>query len=119
MIIFLQLLKIMKSVNLLFLITLPQFIFFMGYLPLWIAEKQNMTTVLTQNTPLMLENLMRLGMIGMILIAFMSVIILPPLPLKHRKSVLALPSYNFSPRVVMRAFPSRARRRAGRVHRTR
>ncbi|OGY94637.1 MAG: hypothetical protein A2406_02310 [Candidatus Komeilibacteria bacterium RIFOXYC1_FULL_37_11] len=71
--------------------TAPIIIFFMGYLPLWIAEKQNMTTVLTQNTPLMLENLMRLGMVGMVMIAFMSVIILPPLPLNRRKTVFTLP----------------------------
>ncbi|MFA6604940.1 MAG: glycosyltransferase family 2 protein [Patescibacteria group bacterium] len=71
--------------------TAPILIFFMGYLPLYLAEKQNVTSVLTQNAPLMLENLMRSGMIGMILIAFMSVIILPPIPTKYRNTKITLP----------------------------
>lgn len=71
--------------------TAPILVFFMGYLPLWVAEKKELTSVLTQNAPLMLENLMRLGMIGIILIALMSIIILPPLPSKHQKNKLALP----------------------------
>jgi hypothetical protein len=71
--------------------TAPILIFFMGYLPLYLAEKQNVTSVLTQNAPLMLENLMRSGMIGMILIAFMSVIILPPIPPKYRNTKITLP----------------------------
>jgi len=65
--------------------TAPILIFFMGYLPLWLAEKYELTSVLTQNAPLMLEWLMRTGMIGMIIIAFMSIIILPPMPSKHAK----------------------------------
>ncbi|MFA6466489.1 MAG: glycosyltransferase family 2 protein [Patescibacteria group bacterium] len=66
--------------------TAPVLIFIMGYLPLYLAEKQNLTNVLTQNAPLMLENIMRSGMIGMLIIALMSVIILPPIPPKHRGS---------------------------------
>ncbi|MBT4516675.1 MAG: glycosyltransferase family 2 protein [Candidatus Komeilibacteria bacterium] len=64
--------------------TAPMLIFIMGYLPLYLAEKQGLTSVLTQNAPLMLENLMRSGMVGMILIALMSVFILPPIPPKQR-----------------------------------
>lgn len=71
--------------------TAPMLIFFMGYLPLWLAEKQGLTSVLTQNAPLMLENLMRFGMLGMIMIALMSVIILPPIPLKNQGSKFTLP----------------------------
>lgn len=71
--------------------TAPLLIFFMGYLPLWLAEKYEMTTVLAQNAPLMLEWLMRFGMIGIILIALMSVVILPPMPRKHKKNIIALP----------------------------
>ena len=71
--------------------TAPVIIFIMGYLPLWLAEKQNLTSVLTQNAPLMLENLMRSGMVGMILIALMSVIILPPIPTKCRGPKYTMP----------------------------
>lgn len=66
--------------------TAPILIFFMGYLPLWLAEKQDLTTVLAQNAPLMLEWLMRTGMVGIVLIALMSVIILPTMPAKYKKS---------------------------------
>ena len=60
--------------------TAPIIIFIMGRLPLYIAEKQGLTSVLTQNTPLLLENLMRFGMIGIFMIAIMSLVILPPMP---------------------------------------
>jgi len=71
--------------------TAPILIFFMGYLPLYLAEKQNLTNVLTQNAPLMLENLMRSGMLGLILIALMSVLILPPVPAKNKTHKFTLP----------------------------
>jgi hypothetical protein len=71
--------------------TAPMLIFFMGYLPLYLAEKQGLTSVLTQNAPLMLENLMHSGMLGMILIALMSVFILPPMPRKNHGSKFTIP----------------------------
>ena len=61
----------------------------MGYLPLYLAEKQNVTNVLTQNAPLILENLMRFGMISLFIIATMSVIILPPMPKKYKENILS------------------------------
>jgi len=67
--------------------TVPILVMFMGRLPLYLAERQNLTTVLTQNTPLILENLMRFGMIGIFLIAIFSVVILPPMPKKFKNSI--------------------------------
>lgn len=66
--------------------TAPILIMIMGYLPLYLAEKQGVTSVLAQNAPLMLENLMRFGMIGIFLVAIMSVVILPPMPQKFKTS---------------------------------
>jgi len=62
--------------------TAPIIVLIMGRLPLWLAEKQNLSSVIAQNTPLMLEALMRFGLIGIFLIAIMSVVILPPMPQK-------------------------------------
>lgn len=62
--------------------TAPVLIFIMGYLPLYLAEKQAITNVLTQNAPLLLEALMRFGMIGLFIIAIMSIVVLPPMPKK-------------------------------------
>lgn len=60
--------------------TAPLIILIMGQLPLFIAEKQNLSTVLTQNAPLIMESLMRYGMLGLLIVAIMSITILPPLP---------------------------------------
>ncbi len=68
--------------------TVPILVMFMGYLPLYMAEKQQLTNVLTQNTPIMLEALMRFGMIGIFIIAIMSVVILPPMPKKYQTNAL-------------------------------
>ena len=57
----------------------------MGYLPLHLATKETEISVLTQNTPIILEGLMKFGMIGLLVTAIMSVIILPPLPSKFNK----------------------------------
>lgn len=67
--------------------TAPLIIFIMGRLPLYVAEKYNMTSVLTQNAPLLLEKLMRFGMIGIFIIAIMSVVILPPIPKGDTRSM--------------------------------
>jgi hypothetical protein len=68
--------------------TAPILIMIMGYLPLYVAEKQGITSVLTQNAPLILENLMRFGMIGIFIIAIMSVVILPPMPDRFENKIL-------------------------------
>jgi hypothetical protein len=62
--------------------TAPIIIFILGYLPLWIASDQNRTTVLFQNSPHILEFLMRLSMVGLIIIAILYAIMLPNKP-KH------------------------------------
>ncbi|MDP2812097.1 MAG: glycosyltransferase family 2 protein [bacterium] len=67
--------------------TAPILVLLMGRLPLYFAEKNNMTNVLTQNTPLLLEQLMRFGMIGIFVIAMMSVVILPPMPQKYNSHI--------------------------------
>lgn len=66
--------------------TAPILVMLMGYLPLWLAEKQGITSALTQNAPLILENLMRFGMIGIFLISVFSVVILPPMPKKFKSN---------------------------------
>ncbi len=65
--------------------TAPILISLMGYLPLHLATKETEISVLTQNTPIILEGLMKFGMIGLLVTAIMSVIILPPLPSKFNK----------------------------------
>ncbi|PWB38247.1 MAG: hypothetical protein C3F02_04550 [Parcubacteria group bacterium] len=65
--------------------TAPLIILIMGQLPLYVAEKQHLTTVLTQNAPLIMEALMRYGMFGLLIVAFLSVTILPPLPPQKNK----------------------------------
>ena len=67
--------------------TAPLLVMIMGYLPLYMAEKHGITSVLTQNAPLILENLMRFGMIGIFLIAIMSVVILPPMPDRFKSKI--------------------------------
>ncbi|MDD5749506.1 MAG: glycosyltransferase family 2 protein [Patescibacteria group bacterium] len=69
--------------------TAPVLVLVMGRLPLFVAEKQNLTNVLTQNAPLLLEQLMRFGMIGLFIIAIMSVVILPPMPKKLPQNFLS------------------------------
>jgi hypothetical protein len=64
--------------------TAPLIILVMGQLPLFVAEMRGMTTVLTQNAPLVLQTLMTSGMIGLLIIAAMSIVILPPMPDKKR-----------------------------------
>jgi uncharacterized membrane protein (DUF4010 family) len=56
----------------------------MGQLPLFMAEIHGTTTVLTQNAPLVLKALMTSGMFGLLIIAVMSIVILPPMPNKKR-----------------------------------
>lgn len=62
--------------------TAPIIVLIMGRLPLYLADRADDTSVLIQKAPLMLEKLMNFGMIGLIAIAVMSVIILPPVPEK-------------------------------------
>jgi len=67
--------------------TAPILISLMGYLPLYLAEKQSEVSVLTQNAPILLERLMKFGMLGLLLTAIISIIILPPIPKKSSRKL--------------------------------
>ena len=69
--------------------TAPFIITIMGYLPLKLAEIRSLSTVVAQNTPLLLETLMRSGMIGIVILAIMGVVILPPMPVSIKKNPLS------------------------------
>src|SRR3989339_1388873 len=62
--------------------TAPLIILILGHLPLYMAQVYNLSTALAQNTPLILERLMRFGLVGLFMIAVMSTLILPPFPEK-------------------------------------
>jgi hypothetical protein len=66
--------------------TAPLIILILGQLPLFVAELNDTSSVLTQNAPLVLQTLMSSGMIGLFLIAIMSVIVLPPAPKNKGKN---------------------------------
>lgn len=57
--------------------TAPILITIMGRLPLWVASKSVHATVFAQTAPLILEKLMTLALIGLIINAFLSTILLP------------------------------------------
>ncbi|MDD2807740.1 MAG: glycosyltransferase family 2 protein [Patescibacteria group bacterium] len=62
--------------------TAPIVILIAGYLPLWLASTNDRATALFQNAPHVLSWLMRLSMGGMIIIALLYTLMLPPRP-KH------------------------------------
>ncbi len=53
---------------------------FLGRLPLWLAGPEVRQSALFFNAPHVLENLMTLSMVGLLISATMSMLILPPLP---------------------------------------
>lgn len=71
--------------------TAPLLIFLLGYLPLWLAAEPVRAEVFYQNTPHVLEMLMRLAMVGVIVSAIVGFALLPPRPShKRRRSVLIM-----------------------------
>lgn len=60
--------------------TAPIIIFLLGILPLRFADNQIKATVLAQNAPLVLQQLMNIAMIGLIVSAILSTVLLPPRP---------------------------------------
>ncbi|TSC96301.1 MAG: hypothetical protein Athens101410_15 [Parcubacteria group bacterium Athens1014_10] len=64
--------------------TAPILIFVLGKLPLWLAEEGIKTSVLISNEPFILEILMQLAMVGLIISAVLSIILLPPRPDKYK-----------------------------------
>ena len=60
--------------------TAPLLIFILGRLPLMLADKSEQSTMVAQNAPFILEYLMNFAMIGLILSAIFSTLILPQKP---------------------------------------
>ena len=60
--------------------TAPLVILVAGYLPLWLASSDERATALFQNAPHILSLLMRLSMAGMVVIAILYTLMLPPRP---------------------------------------
>lgn len=60
--------------------TAPLFIMIVGRLPLWVATDADKSTALFQNAPYTLQNLMMIGMSGLIINAIMYTFMLPPRP---------------------------------------
>jgi len=60
--------------------TAPLLIFILGRLPLMVADKSIQSTMVAQNAPFILEYLMDFAMIGLILSAILSALILPQKP---------------------------------------
>ena len=63
--------------------TAPILLFILGRLPLYVAGPAVKATVLAQNAPFVLQNLMRIGMVGILVSAILSIRLLPPRP--HHK----------------------------------
>ncbi|MFW0862356.1 MAG: glycosyltransferase [Candidatus Komeilibacteria bacterium] len=63
--------------------TAPLIILIMGRLPLWMADKQVQSTYIAQQAPYILETIMGIGMIGLLVTAIFSTIILPVKPKKY------------------------------------
>lgn len=71
--------------------TAPLLIFLLGYLPLWLAAEPMRAEVFYQNTPHVLEMLMRLAMIGVVVSAIVGMTLMPRRPSgKGRGSLLIL-----------------------------
>ncbi len=71
--------------------TAPLLIFLLGYLPLWLAAEPVRAEVFYQNTPHVLEMLMRLAMVGVVVSAVVGFALLPPRPsYKGRRSLLIM-----------------------------
>jgi len=66
--------------------TAPLLLFILGYLPLFIAGKSQVSgSVIVQNAPFVLQWLMTAAMIGMLFSAIISLFLLPPRPDGHPK----------------------------------
>ncbi|MFH0854604.1 MAG: glycosyltransferase family 2 protein [bacterium] len=63
--------------------TAPIIIFLLGILPLHFANQEVKNTVLAQNAPIVLKYLMNSAMIGLVVSAILSAILLPPRPKKN------------------------------------
>ena len=69
------------------LATVPILITMLGRLPLYFADRSTQSTVIAQNTPIVLDWLLTSAMIGLFATAILSIVFLPPIPKgesKHR-----------------------------------
>ena len=64
--------------------TAPILILILGRLPLWVANPETRVTVLAQNAPFILETLLNLSMVGIFVIATISLGLLPARKEHHR-----------------------------------
>jgi len=64
--------------------TAPLIILIAGYLPLWLASESEKSTALFQNAPHVLSSLMSLSMFGLIIIAVLYTLMLPPKPDEYK-----------------------------------
>lgn len=60
--------------------TAPILIFILGRLPLWVIEGSEKSTVIAQNAPFVLESMMTIAMLGLLLNAVLSTLLMPPRP---------------------------------------
>ncbi|MCR4280688.1 MAG: glycosyltransferase family 2 protein [Candidatus Komeilibacteria bacterium] len=67
--------------------TAPIIIFLLGRLPLYFADKTEQSTYIAQQAPFILEFLMTISMLGLIITAVFSTLLLPPRPLKYHWSI--------------------------------
>lgn len=70
--------------------TAPILLFSLGYLPFAWADTLTKTKVITQNAPYVLQNIMTVGMLGLILLAIMSTLLLPPAPKGKKYRYIAM-----------------------------
>jgi len=66
--------------------TAPVIILLAGHLPLWLASDSARSTALFQNSPHILSLLMRVSLVGLIVIAILYPLMLPPRPEHFKKS---------------------------------
>lgn len=70
--------------------TAPVLIFVLGRLPFVFAAEETSSSVIVQNAPKVLEVLMLMAMIGLLIMAIINTIMLPPRPKKHPKTKIFL-----------------------------
>ncbi|MDP3970760.1 MAG: glycosyltransferase family 2 protein [bacterium] len=65
-------------------------VFFGGYLPLWLIDSGQQTTVIAQNAPFVLQYMLTIANVGLILSVILGTTILPPRPSHHRPRKYAM-----------------------------
>ncbi len=60
--------------------TAPLLILILGRLPLWVLDESQRVSVIAQNAPIVLETIMNIAMVGLLVSAILSTILMPPRP---------------------------------------